>query len=116
MDQETGKTAKPDARLRLWEAATRLLSANDSASCTRIHNFLAEEKLGTGGPLGAAYMQDACWGQARKSRPALGCKDASKSDWLTQVDLLGSGAISFPDILNGVQPYVIAAGLHKHQL
>ena len=61
-------------------------------------------------------MQDACWRQARKSRPALGCKDASRSNGLTQVDLLGGGAISFPDVLNCVQPYMIAAGLHRHPL
>ncbi len=59
-------------------------------------------------------MEDSCWRQARKSRPALGGKDARKCDGLTQVDLLGSGAIRFPDILDGVEPDVVAAGLHKH--
>ena len=64
--------------------------------------------------LRAAYMKDACWRQARQSRPALGRKDARKCDWLTEVDFLGSGAIRLPDILNGVEPQVVAAGLRMH--
>ena len=64
--------------------------------------------------LAGAYMEDSCRRQARNPRPTLRCKDARKGNWLTQVDLLGSDAISVRDVLDGIQPEVIAAGLHKH--
>ena len=54
--------------------------------------------------LAGAYMEDSCRRQARNPRPTLRCKDARKGNWLTQVDLLGSDAISVRDVLDGIQP------------
>jgi len=58
-------------------------------------------------------MEDPRRRQAGNPRPTRGCKDPRECNRLTQVDLLGSASVCFPDVLDSIQPEVVAAGLRK---
>ena len=61
-------------------------------------------------------MQDASRGQTDNAWPARGCESGRKSYGLAQIDLLDCSPICLQNMLDRVQPEVIAAGLHEQCL